>query len=66
MPSRIRSEYTFMERRSDSSSSSTVSPRSSDPFYIVTYYMNWVTTSWTDGSSSARWGTLMNLIRLEI
>ena len=24
-----------------------ICPRSSDPFYIVTYYMNWVTTSWT-------------------
>ena len=27
----------------------TVCPRSSDQFYIVTYYMKWVTTSWTDG-----------------
>ena len=26
----------------------TVCPRSSDPFYI-TYYLKWVTTSWTDG-----------------
>ena len=25
----------------------TVCPRSSDPFYIVTYYLIWVTTSWT-------------------
>ena len=22
-------------------------PRSSDPFYLVTYYIKWVTTSWT-------------------
>ena len=22
-------------------------PRSSDPFYVVTYYLKWVTTSWT-------------------
>ena len=22
-------------------------PGSSDPFYVVTYYINWVTTSWT-------------------
>mgnify|MGYP001295737045 CR=1 FL=1 len=22
-------------------------PRSSDPFYIVSYYIKWVTTSWT-------------------
>ena len=28
----------------------TVRPRSSDPFYIVTYYIKWVTTSWTDGT----------------
>ena len=33
---------------------STVCPRSSDPFYIVTYYIKWVTTSWTDGSCSQR------------
>ena len=25
----------------------TVCPGSSDPFYIVTYYMKWVATSWT-------------------
>ena len=25
----------------------TVCPGSSDPFYIVTYYIKWVTTSWT-------------------
>ena len=25
----------------------TVCPGSSDPFYIVTYYTKWVTTSWT-------------------
>ena len=27
----------------------TVCPRSSYPFYIVTNYIKWVTTSWTDG-----------------
>ena len=25
----------------------TVCPRSSDPFYVVTHYIKWVTTSWT-------------------
>ena len=25
----------------------TVCPRSSGPFYVVTYYIKWVTTSWT-------------------
>ena len=30
----------------------TVCPRSSDPFYIVSYYMKWVTTSWTYSSAS--------------
>ena len=25
----------------------TVCPGSSDPFYIVSYYINWVTSSWT-------------------
>ena len=28
----------------------TACPRSSDPFYIVSYYMEWVTTSWTHSS----------------
>ena len=27
---------------------STVCPRSLDPIYIVTYYIIWVKTSWTD------------------
>ena len=27
----------------------TVCPGSSDPFYMVTYYIKWVATSWTDG-----------------
>ena len=25
----------------------TICPASSDPFYIVSYYIKWVTTSWT-------------------
>ena len=25
-----------------------VCPKSNDPFYVVTYFMKWVTTSWTD------------------
>ena len=29
-------------------------PRSSEPFYTVTYYIKWVTTSWTDGISQAK------------
>ena len=29
----------------------TVCPRSSDPFYIVAYYIYWVTISWTDGNN---------------
>ena len=29
----------------------TVCPRSSDPLYVVTYYIKWVTTSWTDSTS---------------
>ena len=27
--------------------STTVCPGSSDPFYVVTYYIQWITTSWT-------------------
>ena len=29
----------------------TVCPGRSDPFYIVSYYIKWVTTSWTHGMS---------------
>ena len=29
----------------------TVCPGSSDPFYVVTYYSKWVTTSWTYSNS---------------
>ena len=29
----------------------TVCPRSSDPFYVVTYYIELVTTSWTYSNS---------------
>ena len=28
----------------------TVCPRSSDPFHVVTYYIKWVITSWTDST----------------
>ena len=28
----------------------TVCPRSSYPFYKVTYYIRWITNSWTDGN----------------
>ena len=28
----------------------TICPRSIDPFYIVTYYIKWVTTFWTDST----------------
>ena len=30
----------------------TVCPGSSDPFYILTYYIKWIPTSWTDGINS--------------
>ena len=32
-----------------------VCPRSSDPFYVVTYYIRWVTTSWTYSIISFSW-----------
>ena len=30
-------------------------PGSSDPYYIVNYYIKWVTTSWTHSSLLAPW-----------
>ena len=35
----------FNVRSLDSAAASTVSPGSSDPFYVATYYIKWVTTS---------------------
>ena len=36
----------------------TLCPRSSDPFHIVTYYVKWVTISWTDGSMLIKCDTI--------
>ena len=33
----------------------TVCPRSSEPFYMLIYYIRCVTTSWTDGMLSSYW-----------
>ena len=39
----------------------TVCPRSSDPFYVVTYYIKWVTTSWTHSNIARIWtSSLLN------
>ena len=35
----------------ESSLRNTICLRSSDPFYIVSYYIKWVTTSWTHSRS---------------
>ena len=35
----------------------TVCPRSSDPFYGGTYYIKWVTTSWTYSSKQENSGS---------
>ena len=32
----------------------TVCPRSSDPFYRVSYYINWVTTSWSHSTDLSK------------
>ena len=31
-------------------------PRSRDSSYLVTYYIKWVTTSWTDGKLQSKYG----------
>ena len=33
----------------------TICPRSSDPFYIVIYYIKWVTSSWTNSTLIKWW-----------
>ena len=37
----------LLEEEVSSLKDNTVCPGSSDPKYLVTYYINWVTTSWT-------------------
>ena len=40
----------------------TICPRSSDPFYMITYYMKWVTTSWTAGINKFVGNTSMSKV----
>ena len=40
----------------------TVCPRSSDPFYIVSYYIKWVTTSWSYSMFNYQKGYWYNLL----
>ena len=52
----------WIDRKSDKKAlllSYTICPRSSDPFYIVSYYIKWVTTFWTYSKSKC------NLIRIK-
>ena len=44
----IQQTLAAMAAQVDLLSYNTVCPRSSDPFYVVTCYIKWVTTSWTD------------------
>ena len=43
---RTKASQISKERNIDSSSNF-LCPGSSDPFYVVSYYIKWVTTSWT-------------------
>ena len=40
----------------------TICPRSSDPIYILSYYIKWVTTSWTQSNIS----TMVNIKVVQI
>ena len=37
-------------------------PRRSDPFYVVTYFIKWVTTSWTHSTGPGKWTSSAALI----
>jgi len=41
----------FLKYRTEFIRNDTLTPRSSALFYIETYYIKWVTTSWTDGKN---------------
>ena len=40
-------QFAILLSQYETLATSSVCPGSSDPFYIVTYYIKWVTTSWT-------------------
>ena len=44
----------------------TVCPGSSDPFYIVSYYIQWVTTAWTHSILHLDFPFLLNSIQTTI
>ena len=52
--SKGRTGYPMQEVSNRLLRKNTVCPRSSDPFYIVIYYIQWVTTSWTYSYSFVR------------
>ena len=41
----IETAYTYV------SNAHNICPRSLDPFYLVSYYIDWAKTSWTDSTS---------------
>ena len=45
---------------------SIICPRSSYPFYIVTNYIKWVTTSWTDSIFVSLWVHKYQLLLVSI
>ena len=54
----------FFQSSSTNIEYSTVCPGSSDPFYMVTYYLKWVTTSWTYSSAFIALNTCS--VRMEV
>ena len=45
---RLFTDYTLRVHGNKTLDLNTVCPESSDPFYMVTSYIKWFTTSWTD------------------
>ena len=45
---KINQYFLIVEKKTKKKKKNTIRPRSSDPIYVVTYCIKWVTTSWTD------------------
>ena len=52
----------FQQGRNIESCAFTVFPRSGDPFYIVSYYIKWVTTSWTHSKKRNKLNIVMVIL----
>ena len=57
----IKREKKFRQN-SAAGGDNTICPRSIDPFYVISYYIEWVTKSWTHSRSYDKYINILSLI----